>query len=375
MRGALTLLLLPLVAGASPPKKPVPPPVTHQLSAELARATAVQQLQVNRAQDALAQLDEALRVEPDWGELYFIRADAHGRLAGADSTQAALATARAGVDYETIAQHLEAAASDLEQYLRLTPDASDRSLTIKAFAELKVRSQLASEAREKQRRAAEQKAAAQKLASEEAALTSSGRIKIDGQHWCFPNQVWANERCVGVPTCRGMMVASGETCVDSPCKMGMVRVQGGRCCWPGQLWHRDRFAEAYMLRYRTSNRPTEPIHLWVSPSVEQLGCAGVPRCPEGTVKPDASNWPVLAETCMPRATRVRAPNIDEQCEDNFKQNKAGVRTPQGWRYDETPLYGHPAFHPDAYGPRVEDMIRQQAEAIGCQRNGLDYCCP
>jgi hypothetical protein len=68
-------------------------------------------------------------------------------------------------------------------------------------------------------------------------------------HCCWPGQVWSGSRkvCVGVPSCPGELVPSGDACisVNAPpppppmpttevaCAPGAVLVQGV-CCWPGQ---------------------------------------------------------------------------------------------------------------------------------------------
>ena len=60
-------------------------------------------------------------------------------------------------------------------------------------------------------------------------------LVVEGGHCCWPDQGWANGKCLGKPKCPSGLVAYGNECVVPPCPSGKVRVSG-HCCWPGQAW-------------------------------------------------------------------------------------------------------------------------------------------
>lgn len=95
------------------------------------------------------------------------------------------------------------------------------------------------------------------------------RTPLSAGHCCWPEQVWGDDRCRGIPSrCpRGYTVdAARETCALTACPSGMTRASDEvSCCWPGQVFAGDR-------------------------------CRGVPRCPDGTLP--------QGEGCAPQTLRV-----------------------------------------------------------------------
>ena len=144
MSVCISLLLIPLMVGANP-KKAVDP------AAELARASALEHLKAGHWADALRSAEQAVALAPQWSDAYFVRANALTRMAGARSEKDALKSAPAlDADYSAMSEILERAANDLEQYLKLTPTARDRAMTLSAIAELRARAALARDALQRQ---------------------------------------------------------------------------------------------------------------------------------------------------------------------------------------------------------------------------------
>jgi hypothetical protein len=109
---------------------------------------------------------------------------------------------------------------------------------------------------------------------------------------CWPGQVWADERCVGVPTsCPKGFTVDGEhqRCAPPACDDGMVRAQDGvNCCWPGQAW-----------------------------AAARRECVGVPQCPDGFAsRPDL---PGGSERCLRLPTLARAADRDAVCHGKAAQ--------------------------------------------------------
>jgi hypothetical protein len=77
----------------------------------------------------------------------------------------------------------------------------------------------------------------------QAQACSDGKVRNEDTagHCCWEGQVWANNKCIGVPRA----CPSGwspdpkkEGCSLNACANGMVRPPNGKthCCWPGQAW-------------------------------------------------------------------------------------------------------------------------------------------
>jgi hypothetical protein len=92
-----------------------------------------------------------------------------------------------------------------------------------------------------------------------AQACSDGKVRNadTAGHCCWEGQVWANNKCIGVPRA----CPSGwspdpkkEGCSLNACANGMVRPPNGKthCCWPGQAW-----------------------------STLNSACVGSPKCPKG----------------------------------------------------------------------------------------------
>jgi hypothetical protein len=115
-------------------------------------------------------------------------------------------------------------------------------------------------------------------------------------HCCFPAQVWADGRCVGIPSqCPPMtrLNAAGATCDLMDCMAGQKRVDGVNCCWPGQGWSRTRSV-----------------------------CVGLPRCPGGTE-------PEGGERCVPvDKDGDGIPNRLDKCPDD-PEDKNGFEDADG----------------------------------------------
>jgi len=113
----------------------------------------------------------------------------------------------------------------------------------------------------------------------------SRTVDTNGQ-CCWQGQVWANGRCVGVPTsCPADLTLNpqSQSCEDPQCEVtGKQTANDGiRCCWPGQSWSRAKRA-----------------------------CVGTPRCPE------FHRVTKKGECRLDRAWKARYDSVAGVCRDN-----------------------------------------------------------
>ncbi|HVK86540.1 MAG TPA: hypothetical protein VM513_20620 [Kofleriaceae bacterium] len=176
-------------------------------AAQIERSAAMAAAQAQAWDKAFAAADKAVALAPKWPEAYHTRAGVRVAAAGADGKLEALKKPVTGVDYARIAKLLAGASADLKTYAELAPQAGDVRVALELVGELRVRSELATQAAKAPLRAPR----------------------------CAKGQELVEGRCRGRAICSRAMTfdAKSETC---RCMEGLVAHGPDVCCWPGQAY-------------------------------------------------------------------------------------------------------------------------------------------
>jgi hypothetical protein len=120
-------------------------------------------------------------------------------------------------------------------------------------------------------------------------------------HCCWPQQAWNGEQCVGRPaSCLPDWTLSDAGCALPSCDRGRVRASDGvHCCWQGQAW-----------------------------STTQKQCIGVPSCPDGLARRDATcDSPATAAPVQAGRTPLSAAALSQDeriIDDSFRQEAVSL---------------------------------------------------
>lgn len=115
-----------LLAFTSDAAAQAPPPKRHDSGAAIAEERAVAFGRKNNWSDCAHELDRAIKLEPNWSDLDYLRATAYGQLAGPEASLRAMRDPEPGHDFGAAAKNLESAVRDFQTYLRLEPDSPMR---------------------------------------------------------------------------------------------------------------------------------------------------------------------------------------------------------------------------------------------------------
>jgi hypothetical protein len=155
-------------------------------------------------------------------------------------------------------------------------------------------------------------------------------------HCCWPNQVWGDKQCVGIPSAcpDGYEVsAKNQTCRLIPCPTGFKRVRDGiHCCWPGQGW---KSADGTCVGVPSSC----PKHFTVDAEGQTCTC------------PDGYNLDGEKNTCEP-----------PPCDPGQKRMKDGLHCcwpGQAWRSSDNVCAGIPTKCPTDMHPDGENCVQNQ----------------
>lgn len=128
----------PVDAG-SPPDAGPPPPPPIDLEAVAARSSANAFLSAEQLPEALAAINQAISLAPQYAEAYATRARIYLAMAGPGSELTALAKPSEGNDYKAMVASLSAAAADLEKCLKLTADMKQQERLAEDLGQVRAR--------------------------------------------------------------------------------------------------------------------------------------------------------------------------------------------------------------------------------------------